>query len=49
MQLGRDLGQLDPEAGSVISAKVLTGSCIIVRHIKYRLLEETELESHEVL
>jgi hypothetical protein len=49
MQLGRYLGPTDPEAGSVLTAKVLTGSGDVVRCNTFRLLTDMELDSKEVL
>ena len=48
MQLGRYLGPTDPEAGSVLTAKVLTRTGEIVRRNTFRHLTDTELESKQV-
>jgi hypothetical protein len=49
MQLGRYLGPTDPDAGSVLTAKILANSDDVVRRNTFRLLTDRELESKEVL
>jgi hypothetical protein len=49
MQLGSYLGPSDPEAGSVLTAKILTGSGDVVRRNTFRRLTDVKLESNDVL
>ena len=48
MQLGRYIGPTEPEAGSVLTAKVLTSSGDVIRRNTFRHLTQLELDSPEV-
>jgi hypothetical protein len=47
MTLGRYLGPTDPEAGSVLTAKILTMKGDVIRRNTFRHLDQTELDSEE--
>jgi hypothetical protein len=47
MTLGLYLGPINPEAGSVLSAKILTINGDVIRRITFRHLEQTELDNAE--
>jgi hypothetical protein len=47
MTLGRYLGPTDPEAGLVLTAKILTMNGDFIRRNTFRHLEQTELDSEE--